>query len=112
MHGRRIDIVENKFIIDGQVIKTRNGLDKNKCFRVSQAEKVVISRGVVAPGNMLAGILPAGSWMVEALHKSPRGMCVLVGSSLVEGGRGKVNFEMFNPPEEEVALNKNTHLAL
>ena len=37
---------------------------------------------------------------------------MLVGRSLVEGGRGKVSTEMFNPSEEEVTLNRNTHSTL
>ena len=36
----------------------------------------------------------------------------MVGSSLVEGGTGSVAVEMFNPLEEDVLLNKNTHSAL
>ena len=36
----------------------------------------------------------------------------MVGRSLVEGGTGRVAVEMFNPPEEDVLLNKNTHSAL
>ena len=42
---------------------------------------------VVARGNVPAGILPVGSWMMKALHKG--GKCVLVGKCLVKGGGGK-----------------------
>ena len=36
----------------------------------------------------------------------------MVGMSLVEGGRGKVSMEMFNPLDEDVLLWKNIHAAL
>ena len=38
--------------------------------------------------------------------------CMLLGRSLVEEGISKVSLEMFNSSEEELKLNKNTHLAL
>ena len=78
IHGGRTDFVENKFLLDGQPMKTRNGLDKSKCYRVSLAKQVVMSAGscIVAPGKVLAGILPVGSWMVEGLYKPPRGIYV------------------------------------
>ena len=78
MHGGRIDFVKNIFLLDGQAMKSRNGLDKNKCYRVSLAEKIVLTAGscVVAPGKVPAGILPVGSWMVEGLHKPHGGKCV------------------------------------
>ena len=50
--------------------------------------------------------------MVGGLHKPLGGKCVVVGRSLVEGGMGRVAVEMFNPLEENVLLNKNTHSAL
>ena len=70
-------------------MKTRSRLDKIKCYREPLTEKVVISveSHVVAPGKVPVGILPVGSWMVEGSHKSSGGKCVLVGKSLVEGGR-------------------------
>ena len=64
---------------------------------------------MVAPGKISAGILPDDDWIVEGLHKPPGGKCVMVGRSLVEGGTGRVAVEMFNPSEEDVLLNKNTH---
>ena len=47
---------------------------------------------------MAPGILPVVSWMVRVW--------------LVEGGRQKVDIEMFNSLEEEVMLSKSTHSAL
>ena len=43
--------------------------------------------------------------MVGSLHKPPRGKCVLVVRNWVQGGREKVDTEMFNPSEEEVMMN-------
>ena len=62
----------------------------------------------MAPGKMLAEILPVSCWMVEGLHKSPRGKCVLVRRCLVEVSRGKEDIKRFNPLEEDVTLIKNT----
>ena len=114
MHGCKIDFCTNMFFSGGHSMSTRNALDRNKCYRVSLAEKVAILAGsrVIAPGKISAGILPSGDWMVEGLHKPPGGKCVMVGRSLVEEGTGKVAIEMFNPLEEDVLLNKNTHSAL
>ena len=80
-------------------------------YRVSLAEKIVIPARshVVPPGKAPAGILPAGSWMVENLHKSPG---VLTGRNLVGEGRGKVSIEMLIPSEGDVKLNRNTYSAL
>ena len=74
----------------------RPGMDKNKCYRISPAEKIVKPEGshVVAPGKVPAGILTAGSWMVEVLYKPTRVESVLARRSLVEGGRGKVNISL------------------
>ena len=65
MYGGKINFVQNKLM--GYTMKTRNGLDKNKCSRVSIEIKIVIPVGsrVVAPGNVPAGILPVGSWILE-----------------------------------------------
>lgn len=114
IHGGNIDFANNKFSLGGKVVMTRNGLSRNKCYRVSLAEKVVIPAGsrMVVPGKVPAGVLPGGSWMVEALSKPPGGKCVMVGRSLVEGCKGKVNVEMFNPSEEDVVLHRHTHTAL
>ena len=114
IHGGNIDFAKNKFYLGGKVMTTRDGLSRNKCYRVSLAEKVVIPAGSrkIVTGKIPAGVLPGGEWMVEALHKPPGGKCVMVGRSLVEGGRGKVNIEMFNPSEEDIVLFKNTHSAL
>ena len=114
IHGGNIDFAKNKFFLGGKAMATKDGLSRDKCYRVSLAEKVVIpagSRKIVA-GKVPAGVLPSGDWMVEALHKPPGGKCVMVGRSLVGGGKGKVNIEMFNPSEEDVVLFKNTHSAL
>ena len=114
MHGGNIDFSKNRFCLDGKAMTTRNGLARDRCYRVSLAEEVVIPAGsrMVVPGKIPAGILPKGSWMVDSLSKPPGGKCVLVGRSLVEGGRGKVCVEMFNPSEEDVLLHKDTHTAL
>ena len=114
MHGGKIDIFTNKFFLGGHPMTTRNGLDRNKCYRVSLAEKIVIPAGgrVITPGKISAGILPDGDWMVESLHKPPGGKCVMVGQSLDEGGMGRVAVDMFKPSEEDILLNKNTHSAL
>ena len=66
---------------------------------VTEAEEVVIPAGSrkIVPGKVPAGVLSEGSWMVESLSKPPGGKCVMVGRSLVEGGKGRVNVEMFNP---------------
>ena len=75
-------------------------------FGVSLAEEIVILAGhrVVVQGMVLAGILPGGSWMVDSLSKPPSGKFVMMIRSLVEGGRGKVSVEMFNPLDEDVLL--------
>ena len=114
MYGGKIDFCTNKFFLGGYPMSTRNGLDRNKCYRVSLAEKIVIPAGsqVIVPGKISTGILPGGGWMVEGLHKPPGGKCVMVGQSLVEGGMGRVALKMFNPSEEDVLFNKNTHSAL
>ena len=114
MHGGEIDFSRNKFALGGKTMKTINGLQRGKCYRVSVAEKVVIPAGsrMVVPGKVPAGILAGGSWMVEGLSRPPGGKCVMVGRSLVKGCRGKVDVEMFNPSEEDVVLHRNTHTAL
>ena len=63
-------------------------------------------------GGHSTGVLPNGDLMVERLHRPPRGKCVMVGRSPVEGGMRKVAIEMFKPSEEDVLLHKNTHSAL
>ena len=114
MHEGNIDFSKNKFYLNGRAMTTRNGLARHRCYRVSLAEEVVIPAGsrMVVPGKIPAGVLPKGSWMVDSLSKPPGGKCVLVGRSLVEGGRGKVCVEMFNPSEEDVLLHRDTHTAL
>ena len=113
-YGGSIDFAGNKFSLEGKTLATRNGLAGDKCYRVSLTEEVVIPAGhrIVVPGKISAGILPKGSWMVDSLRKPPGGKCVMVGRSLVDGGKGRVNIEMFNPSDEEVVLHKNTHTAL
>ena len=114
MHGGNIDFSKNRFYLDGRAMATRNGLARDRCYRVSLAEEVVVPAGsrLIVPGKIPAGVLPKGNWMVDSLSKPPGGKCVLVGRSLVEGGRGKVCMEMFNPSEEDVVLHKDTHAAL
>ena len=47
------------------MLKTKSGLSRNKCYRVSLAEKVVI------PAGKRSREVPKGSWMVESLSKPP-----------------------------------------
>ena len=93
---------------------TRNGLAGNRCYRGSLAEQVVIPAGhqMVVPGKVPAGVLSGRSWMVDSLSKPPGVKCVMVGRSLVEGGRRKVSVESFNPSDEDNLLQKNNHAAL
>ena len=67
---------------------------------------------MVVAGKVPAEVLSKGSWMVESQSKPPRGKCVRIGRSLVEGYSGNVTLEMFNPSEEDIVLYKNTHIAL
>ena len=45
MHGGKIDFCTNKFFLGGHLMTTRNGLARNKCYRVSLAEKIIIPAG-------------------------------------------------------------------
>jgi hypothetical protein len=113
-HQGSIDFGRSKFTLNGITMPTRCGLERNKCYRVALSEKVVLPAGSrkIVRGKVPAGVLGEGSWMVDSLSKPPGGKCVLVGRSVVEGGRGHLNLEMFNPSEEEIILYKNTHSAL
>ena len=114
MHGGNIDFSTNKFYLDGKAMATRDGLMRDRCYRVSLAEEVIIPAGsrMVVAGRVPAGVLPLGDWLVEPLSKPPGGKCVMVGRSLVGGGRGRVCLEVFNPSEEDVVLHKDTHSAM
>jgi len=114
MHKGYIDFSGNKFSLDGKGMPTRSGLKRDRCYRVSLAERVVIPAGgrKIVAGKIPAGVLAGGNWMIDTLSKPPGGKCVMVGRSLVEGGKGKVDVEMFNPSDEDVILYKNTHTAL
>ena len=103
MPGGRIDFVENQFLLVGQAINNRNGLDKNKCYRVSLAEKIVIP---ICCGSREDASRRPPSWQLNG-GGFPRGKCVLEGKRLV-GGKGNMNIEIFNLSEEEVLLNKST----
>ena len=46
--------------------------------------------------------------MLGSLSKLPGGKCVKVGRSLVEGRRGKVSIEIFNPSDEDVLQRGRT----
>ena len=113
-HGGNIDFARNKVCLNGETMATCNRLAGNGCYWVSLATEVVIQAGhqMVVPGKILAGVLPGWSWMVDSLSKPPGGKCVMVGRSLVKGGRGKVSLEMFSPSDEDVLLWKNTHTTL
>ena len=65
---------------------------------------------MVVPEKVLVGALPKKSWMIESLSKPPGGKRIMVDRSLLEGCSGKV--KLFNPSEEDVILDKNTHTAL
>ena len=114
MHGGNIDFSRNKFYLDGKMMATRDGLTRDRCYRVSVADEVVVPAGsrMIIPGRVPAGVLPQGDWLVEPLSKPPGGKCVMIGRSLVEGGKGRVSMEVFNPSEEDVVLHKNTHSAV
>ena len=81
MRGGKIDFCTYKFFLTGHPMLTRNGLDRNKCYRVLLAETIVIPAGsqVIAPGKISAGILLGGGWMEEGLYKPTGGKCVMVG---------------------------------
>ena len=101
VYGDCIDFARKKVSLDGQAMAIGNGFPGN---RVSLAEEVVIPAGA-GHWKALAGVLTEG-WCILG------GKCVMVGRSLVEGGRGKVSVEIFNLSHEDVVLQKNTHAAL
>ena len=96
------------------MLSTKSGFSRNKCYRVSLEEKVMLPAGnrMKVASKVPAGVLAKGNWMVESLCKPPRGNCVMVSQSLVEGSTGKAILEMFNLSEEDIVLHKNTHTAL
>ena len=67
MYNGSIDFEKNQYSLGGTVMATRSGQSRNKCYRVSLTEKVVIPSGsrMIVPGKVQAGVLPNGSWMVE-----------------------------------------------
>lgn len=112
-HGGLIDLAHDRFTLNGQRVHTQGGLSLDRCYRVALAEPVTLPAGhrKVVMGKVPAGVLPKGEWMVEGLSRPPGGKCVMVGRSVVRGCSGKVQVEMLNPSEEDVVLNKNTHVA-
>ena len=77
MYIRRIDLVENRFLLDGQTMKIRNGLDRiNDRGRHQQKKGVKMGRRIMAPGKVPAGTLSADNWIMEGLHKPPGWICV------------------------------------
>ena len=114
MYRGYTDFARDKVCLDGEAMAMQNSLAGNRCYQVSVAKEDVIPAGrwMVVPGKIPGGILPGGSWMVDSLDKPPGGKCVMVGRSLVEGGRGKVSVKMFNRLDKDTVLQKNTHAAL
>ena len=112
-HGS-IDFAGNKVCLNGKAMAICKRLARNICYGVYLAEDVVTSlvHWMMVQRKVLAGILPEGNWKVDSFSKPPGGKCVMVGRSLVEEGKEKVSFEMFNPSDEDVLLQKNTHTAL
>ena len=110
MHGKRIDFVENKFLLDGQAMQTCSSLEKNKCYRVSLVEKTHTCRESCGGSREGASRHPP-TWQLDdgGFVQTPGRKYVLVGRSLVKGGRGKVDIEIFYPSEEDVTLNRKTH---
>ena len=114
MYKGHINFADNLFSLEGKEMSTHQGLSRESCYRVSVAEKVVVparSRMVIS-GRVSAGVLSNGNWMVDSLSNPPKGKCILVGRSLVAGGKSRVSVDMFNPSDEDVVLNKDTHTAL
>ena len=51
------------------MLSMKSGLSRNKCYRLSLAEKVVIPAGnrMMVASKVPGGVLSKGSWMVESL---------------------------------------------
>ena len=58
MHGGNIDFSRNKFYLNGKVMATRDGLTRDRCYRVSMANEVIIPAGsrMIVSRKIPAGI--------------------------------------------------------
>ena len=109
-----VDVGKQRVFLNGSIYAAKAKLGVRKCYRVSVREELVIPAGsrMLVPGKVPAGILPEGQWMLESMRKPPGGKCLLVGRSLIEGGKNRVLIDMCNPTEEDILLHKDTHAAL
>ena len=69
-YGGSIDFAGNKVFLDGEAMAMHHGLARNRCYRVSLGEQVVISTGhlMAVPGKVLSGVLSGGSWIMDSVE--------------------------------------------
>ena len=108
VHHGQIDFSSKQFSLGGRMFFTKSGLSRNKCYRVSLAEKLVLTAGnrMRVAGTVPAGVLAKENWMVEYLSKPPGGKCVMVGRSLVECCTSKVTLEMLTHQKRTLCFTR------
>ena len=108
-----LDLKRGYLNIGGIEIKAHRESRGNNCHRVSVMNRVTIPAGsrMIVKGEVNTR-LTRGEWMTEPLASFVQDKSVLVARTLVKGGGRQVAIELMNPLEEDVILNKGTHLAV